>query len=59
MSDSLGQGNEKYIPTAGVMSLHSKVASFESTQEPCRNPSPVGITGNKKAQLQSELLLAN
>lgn len=59
MSDNLGLGNERHIYTVGVTSLHSKVISFYSIPHACRSPSPVDITGNTKAQLQSELLLAN
>lgn len=59
MSDILGLGNERHIHTVGATSLSSKCISFHATQRARVSPSRADITGNTKAQLQSELLLAN
>ena len=50
---------ERRIRTMWATSLYSKGISFHATQHACVIPSPADITGNTKAQLQSELLLAN
>lgn len=59
MSDILGLWNKRHIHTVKATSLSSKGISFRATQHARVSPPLSDITGNTKAQLQSELLLAN